>query len=578
MAPVIGLWQLYRSSPLPRIQVLAGESIERRREALQSVKDADILVVAGRLGDIETSIELIAKTDLPTVLVLGPEDMRGRDFSTVAADANTLARGTKVHVLEKGQVVIDGVRFLGATLWNSFSDWRQSIVREAMFGNRQLDAINADSWLRGQESHELIDALCLTADIPLPGPSGNGSRVPMHPAIAYIENRRTMQWLEQALSEPFMGPTVVVSHNSPTRAPLYTGDGKSHYRTANASSRVHQYDKLSRTLFSEPNDLDDFLRRHVKCLDLWVHGGAGANSDLVQSAVRVLCRNGHVATSDDGKEWGEFVDWSRFGQRRKKKKQSDVPDEPLPIREIYHPAPIELERGLTVPLAAEMSVVAAELREHEAAIRDIVKHSMTSSSVLRACVRRVIREECEEAAELCTLIQRLHLQTTDFNGIQVRLGSSFELRVPNGYPEKSNEIGREDYYATLERLTKQIELAQALPFAATRKLAHWCGRTDALLRVVGSTACPLYAVRPSLEALRVSRETEYVVVVVPSGDVDREELRKILVDAQAEMEGAPLQISVRTADQIAASGQRTIAPDQLRAIVESLAVARIAEL
>lgn len=117
-----GLWRLYRDGPFPRIQVLAGDSVAQRLESLSAVADSEILVVAGGLGNLENAIDVLRKVGLPCVYVLGTSELSGQDFSRVTARAHEMAKGSDVHVLEKSEAVIHGVRFLGATLWSSLSN------------------------------------------------------------------------------------------------------------------------------------------------------------------------------------------------------------------------------------------------------------------------------------------------------------------------------------------------------------------------------------------------------------------------------------------------------------------------
>src|SRR3989442_123124 len=49
----------------------------------------------------------------PVVLVAGNHEFYGREFHTELAEMRRAAEDSNVHVLDRGEVVIDGVRFLG---------------------------------------------------------------------------------------------------------------------------------------------------------------------------------------------------------------------------------------------------------------------------------------------------------------------------------------------------------------------------------------------------------------------------------------------------------------------------------
>lgn len=56
-------------------------------------------------------------TGKPFVYVFGNHEHWDTDYGEALAEARRLATGTQVHVLEREEVVIFGVRFLGATYW-----------------------------------------------------------------------------------------------------------------------------------------------------------------------------------------------------------------------------------------------------------------------------------------------------------------------------------------------------------------------------------------------------------------------------------------------------------------------------
>jgi hypothetical protein len=148
-----GLWRLYQDGPFPRIQVLAGNSPAQRLESLAAVADSEILVVAGGLGNLENAIDALRKVAVPCVYVLGPSELSGHDFSEAIARARDLAQGSNVHVLEKSEAVVNGVRFLGATLCSSFADWQPALVKECLEHLDKLIGIDATTWWRNPDIH-----------------------------------------------------------------------------------------------------------------------------------------------------------------------------------------------------------------------------------------------------------------------------------------------------------------------------------------------------------------------------------------------------------------------------------------
>jgi len=94
----------------------------------------------------------------------------------------------RIIILDRDEVVIKGVRFLGATMWTDF----------AATGNSRLAALSAQQ--------ELSDFRKIRTD--------NYRRI--RPADLIEQAKKTHDWLKGKLSEPHNGPTVVITHHAPT--------------------------------------------------------------------------------------------------------------------------------------------------------------------------------------------------------------------------------------------------------------------------------------------------------------------------------------------------------------------------
>jgi len=56
----------------------------------------------------------------PVTYLLGNHEYYDGRLDTTLAEARREAEGSNVHLLDGDELVIDGVRFLGATLWTGF--------------------------------------------------------------------------------------------------------------------------------------------------------------------------------------------------------------------------------------------------------------------------------------------------------------------------------------------------------------------------------------------------------------------------------------------------------------------------
>lgn len=156
-----------------------------------------------------------------------------------------------IHLLDCNAVVVDGVRFLGCTLWTDFElaiDTPEGPRRDAPRGMAMAGARMAD--------YRCID--WLEAGVPRK----------LRPKDTLLLHHRQRAWLERALSEAFDGPTVVVTHHGPHRgslAPRFAADWVS---TGYAS-------ELPAHFFEVPV--------------LWVHGHTHSSHDYRVGGCRVVC-------------------------------------------------------------------------------------------------------------------------------------------------------------------------------------------------------------------------------------------------------------------------------------------------
>ena len=143
--------------------------------------------------------------------------------------------------LQNDEVIIDGVRFLGCTLWTDLN----------LMGNQPLAMVSA---LSDTKDYRNIDH---TASVPLQ---------PMH---TLNEHKASLDFLTESLNTPFDGKTVVVTHHSPSEQSCiskFRGDPSN-------------YCYASR--------LDRFVE--VMAPELWCHGHVHQSNNYVIGTTRVIC-------------------------------------------------------------------------------------------------------------------------------------------------------------------------------------------------------------------------------------------------------------------------------------------------
>jgi predicted phosphodiesterase len=165
----------------------------------------DIVVVAGDTRDGRKAgrrtAELFASHR--TLYVPGNHDYHGDKIPHSLAAMQKDVTGTRTVILENKAVVIDGVRFLGTTLWTDFSahpegpDMGKHLASQ---GNPREPMAHA-----GAVEYRRTR---------IRDHAGNYRR--LTPNDTALMHRRAVQWLEAQFVTPFAGPTVVVTHHAPT--------------------------------------------------------------------------------------------------------------------------------------------------------------------------------------------------------------------------------------------------------------------------------------------------------------------------------------------------------------------------
>ena len=112
------------------------------------VRDADVVILAGDIDLGVRGIEWARQAfDCPVLYVPGNHEFyRGHLAKTL--QAMRAAGDERVHVLDRDEVVIGGVRFLGATMWTDFAATGNTLrsLEESPHAGTILDAAFANHW------------------------------------------------------------------------------------------------------------------------------------------------------------------------------------------------------------------------------------------------------------------------------------------------------------------------------------------------------------------------------------------------------------------------------------------------
>lgn len=201
----------------------------------------DVVVLAGDIDNGIRGVDWAARHfDCPVVYVPGNHEYDFGDLLELRAQWPIDRWPPHVRVLDNRCAVIGGVRFLGTTLWTDF-------------------ALDGDA-----ERAMATAARCMTDYVRI-----RHAGTALTPQDTLALHRQARAWLEEALSEPFDGKTVVVSHHCPHPSCI---------------AAKHQHSPANPGFVS---DLSQLISS--RDIALWCHGHTHSSLDFYAGATRIVC-------------------------------------------------------------------------------------------------------------------------------------------------------------------------------------------------------------------------------------------------------------------------------------------------
>lgn len=221
------------------------------------VPEADVCIVAGdTAGEVSTAVDYFL-TDvepiMPVLMSLGNHEYVGLTIDKAIERAKRRASGSNLHILENETLVLDGVRFIGATLWTDCEVETGDEIELPV--ELRLDIAKRDLPKYIGDYTEIRSS------------KGDGSSLTPEETIA--RHKVSRAFIEAELARPFSGKTVVLTHHAPLPRSL---DKRFAGNVSNAAYA---------------SDLSEVIANGKP--DYWIHGHIHQHSDYREGRTRIIC-------------------------------------------------------------------------------------------------------------------------------------------------------------------------------------------------------------------------------------------------------------------------------------------------
>jgi DNA repair exonuclease SbcCD nuclease subunit len=236
----------------------------------------DIVVLAGDIGVGVKAVHWARRRSTfagkPVVLVPGNHEFYNSERTRMLKQLREAATGTNVHLLDRDEVILHGVRFLGATLW---TDFELDVANGTSVPEATRAAVRGLNDFGGTIRERRSE----------PGPTR------FTPEDARREHALSRAWLRERLQAPVdasFAATVVVTHHAPS---------------ARSMDPVYEGSDLNPCYYS------DLPESFFQTAALWIHGHSHSSSDYLHHRTRVIANpRGYV-------RWNGAIENANFDSR-----------------------------------------------------------------------------------------------------------------------------------------------------------------------------------------------------------------------------------------------------------------------
>ena len=199
--------------------------------------DADVIIAAGDIGIHKQGLEWLQTLSKPVLYVAGNHEFYSQEYRSTVNYLREKSVNGNVRFMENDSIVLDGVRFLGCTMWTELGE------QEHNRHDQLVQVMNDFRRIRYKSKALDFD-------------------------VYRALHRQSKRWLTEQLQQSFSGKTIVITHHAPT--PWSWDD---------SPSSIMRY--------AYCNDLKELMYEYE--IAAWFHGHVHSISDYRCADTRVLC-------------------------------------------------------------------------------------------------------------------------------------------------------------------------------------------------------------------------------------------------------------------------------------------------
>lgn len=198
--------------------------------------DADLVIAAGDIGVGRQGINWLKGINKPVLYIAGNHEFYTHEYKRTLNMLRHTCSDSNIYFLEKNVVVMNGIRFLGCTLWTNLLVDGQKKANDISTRLNDFRNIHFKEYFFNQMIFTQL-------------------------------HKTSVLWLENELEEPFDGKTIVITHHAPLQ--------KSWYEDNNELKKIAYH-----------NNLNELIEKHD--IAAWFHGHIHKLNDYVVAGTRIL--------------------------------------------------------------------------------------------------------------------------------------------------------------------------------------------------------------------------------------------------------------------------------------------------